>query len=555
MNDDDQIPLFTVDPIASTLAGDETEVEKALTAHRDMAVSNDEAPDSASAAASESVEPSGITQDVREIPPGSAGGRWFYVTNRLNLVSSLSARLIGPRSSLVKYYADLLEDVPGWIPLVNVRPTKTLLERVTAEPGGGSAVIVELPSDLPGLVLDEGGVVAFVPAVALADVVKIHFPDEKSLRQHRARPFGNVHAHDDLLVVSPELFESTEELSPSFAAPPDPKVDWRSIDRLRGGVSGAVAAASTGEMLAAAAGVLGAAVTSSDGLPTWLPWTNWSSLTTQLQGESSGDLDERVFRAAYSILSASDASDAWSPRSVLRELRDHLGPDANDIAVGAGLTEAEEVMSVERPFEAFRYGSDALRSLRAVLLVLLRPSLIDLIEWPPQESGADEVTRVLAAVLAGSLRGLSREAIEVRSLALDDVTARWAVTLALGDKEASLQPMELREVGKAVELVVSGVAVKATPARREPLLGTYLAVDEVERGAIRVRVARALGWPVTTTVRVVGEFSIEQDGEQLLVTTESVPKLSESVDEGTFLKRLGYVESWRHEEAVGLLRA
>ncbi len=584
MNDDDQLDLFTVDSAAPPRAAkataakskpldhveplvtdtgapaepvekpDEASIAEQAAPDQAELISSEPAPPSDEASVSDASVTAAAEQVEADVQPDAAEDRWFYVTNRLNLVSALSARLIGPRSSFVKYYADLLDDVPGWIPLVSNPPTKGMLDRVTAERGAGNAVIVELPGELSGLCRADDGGEAFVPAVALADVVKIHFPDEKSLRQHRARPFGNVHPHDELLLVSPELFESVVDSAPDFNAPPDPQVDWRSVDRLRGGVSAAVAAANTGEMLAAAARVLGAPGSPADELPLWLSWTNWSSLTGDPNNEPSSELDERVFRVAYSILGTSDAADSWSPRSVLQELREQLGADANDATVASSLTEAEEVIGVERPFEPFPYGQGGLRSMQAVLLVLLRPSLVDLIGWSPQESGADEVTRVLAAVLGGCLRGLSREAVEIRSLALDDFTARWAVSLALDEGKGSIGAIQLTETGEVSELVAGDNTIKSTPPRREPLVSRYLAIDEAQRNLVRVQTARAMRWPVTTTIRVPGECTIDREGEQLVLTTVSVPILSETVDEAKFVELLGSVEPWRHDEALGLLK-
>ena len=100
----------------------------------------------------------------------------------------------------------------------------------------------------------------YVPAVALSEAVAIHLPSARDLREHRARGYSNVHAHDDLLRVTPELFES-EAADPATFTPPSasPEVDWRSIDRIRGAINAALASANSGEQLALVAAMVGAA--------------------------------------------------------------------------------------------------------------------------------------------------------------------------------------------------------------------------------------------------------------------------------------------------------
>ena len=61
--------------------------------------------------------------------------------------------------------------------------------------------------------------ITHVRAAPLTDVIAIHFPDQKALREHRARAYKNVHPHDDLLRVSPELFRPEDRSEVSIDSP------------------------------------------------------------------------------------------------------------------------------------------------------------------------------------------------------------------------------------------------------------------------------------------------------------------------------------------------
>ena len=92
--------------------------------------------------------------------------RLYFLTNRMNLNGVLSSRLVAPRDSFQKYYTDLLQQTPGWVPLLRDAPTSAQIQAVTSERGAGAPVVVEFPLDVPGKVKSDAPVV-YVPAVAL----------------------------------------------------------------------------------------------------------------------------------------------------------------------------------------------------------------------------------------------------------------------------------------------------------------------------------------------------------------------------------------------------
>ncbi|MFE3318154.1 hypothetical protein [Nocardia sp. NPDC059195] len=394
--------------------------------------------------------------------------RLFVLTNRMNLVALLSSRLMAPRESFYKYYADLLALCPGWVPILVGPPPALLVERVVVEPGAGAPVLIEVSeSVLNGQQLD--GPVAYARAAAMADVVAIHFRDEKSLREHRARRYENVFPHEDLLRVSPELFSAEPDAEIVIAAPARaPEIDWVQIDRSRGAISAAIAATESGEALAVAAGMLGASHLPEGAIvPPWLHWPGLASEAAEPASESDAERADRlIFQAAYRVLGERDRTDSWSPSEVLgavvREVAAANPSDEVNAIVERYLGRVREIVNVERDFERFRNPDSPYVAAKALVLVLLRPDLGQLLEWPAEETGSDETTRLVAALLAGRLRGVARESVALRNVALDDHTAGWAIRTATGNA-STFRVTELVADDDKTALVVGGVRLKSSP--------------------------------------------------------------------------------------------
>ena len=193
------------------------------------------------------------------------GGR-FILTNRMNLNGILSSRIIGPREAFAKYYQDLLQLTPGVVPVLSAAPSEDLVRYVSKKVRTGPALLELAPDSVPGPVAP----VALVGAVPFDDVVALHLPDETSMREHLARRYNNIHPHDDLLKVSPDLFTGTvthdDVTDASKSQHGDDHVakpavigrvpTWQLVDRIRGGMSAAVVSATNETTLLTAAALL-----------------------------------------------------------------------------------------------------------------------------------------------------------------------------------------------------------------------------------------------------------------------------------------------------------
>lgn len=469
----------------------------------------------------------------------------YFLTNRMNLNGVLSSRIVAPRESHAKYYVDLLEKAPGWVPLLTQPPTTALIEAVTTERGAGAPVLIEFPLDI----VEQGsfpGPVAYVPAVAFSQAVAVHFREERDLREHRARSYNNVHPHDHLLKVSPDLFLGEVDTDFTLAAPPvRHQVDWRRIDRVRGAINAAITSAKTGEQLAAVAAFLGETrFPATVSHPNWL---NWQELDDHDAGTARVEPDLEVpdhvgFRSAYEVLGEQDVTDAWSPNQVLDAVATRV--DSAGLAheraeaIIQNLQRVRSIVNVEADFEPFRPTARALVSAKALLLVLLRPELEELLAWPDAETGADDLTIVTAAVLAGRLRGLARESISLRSLALDDLTAAWAVGLARVGR-GTLGKVQYSANSRGTALKVDGVELATRPALLPDPVAKYWKLADAKKEPTRIKISRAMGWPVTHRLDVPEGSTVTNEDAAITIATPGEVTMVVSVQEAEFVSRLG----------------
>jgi hypothetical protein len=552
---DDQLDL-------DGITGDESETSEPTTARQPVNVATESADAPDADLLADSHAPLGPTDAVNADQPGASASvlepttdgnavaeveqlRVFFLTNRMNLNGVLSSRIIAPRESFRKYYSDLLDLCPGWVPLLTVLPPPQLIKRVVTERGAGSPVLIELAeSALNGKHPDD--TVVYVRAALVSDAKAIHFRDKRALREHRARGYDNVHPHDELLQVSPELFESVADDAIEIAEPESdhPVTDWLYFDRVRGAINAVLAAADSGEALAAAARVFGVKdLPEGIVIPPWLSWDGLTGAPTDPESETATELADRlVFQAAFRVLSRQDQSLSWSPSDVLEKVASEVAAtrptDEASTNVDRSLQRVRELIDVEREFEPFRNQGGSHVAAKALLLTLLRPELGQLLAWAAEETGADVTTRLVAAVLAGSLRGVARESVALRNLKLDDLTAAWAAEAANGATVTSLgSPEFVSDTSKSALLIDKIELYKSAPLAPNPV-SRYQTLDADVQRLARIEVSRLLGWPVATRVHIPLDAEVQRDDSMITVTSSDVVEIEIRVDEQQFLNRL-----------------
>lgn len=495
-------------------------------------------------------------------PEASDDRPLYFLTNRMNLNSILGSRLIAPVESFTKYYADLLAAAPGWVPLLKGPPSRAHLDRVTGERGSGSPVLIELPHEISSL-QDQRSTddIVYEPAIRLADATTIHLPDEKARREHRAREYANIHPHDDLLKVTPKLFSG--DGVDALVTPPGPaqSPDWQRIDRIRGALNAVASFSSSSGLRRLASSVLepGSGEAGED-LPSWLTVDR----LVDLPGRSTlveSDPDAATFAVAYDVFADSDTAQSWSPVAVLDEVRARVAAvplkEEDQALVVRNLQRVEQLVNAEVEFQPFRDTSSALTSAKALILVLLRPDLADLLSWPREQTGADDVTALAAAVLAGRLRGLASESTALRDVDFDDLTAEWAVPAAT-DPDTPF-----RAAGRARQADLdsartdapepSGGRDQSSTAGAE-LVATYRALPSRSKAAARLRVARKLGWSVTTALKVPKDSVVESDGGRISIVGVQKVRLTEALSEAQFTAQADRLTSDDLDAALAALR-
>lgn len=384
----------------------------------------------------------------------------FVLTNRMNLNGILSSRIVGPRDSFTKYYQDLLQLTGGPVAILAQPPDEDLVRYVSEKVRTGPALLeLEASTDVADVRLVE-----LVTAFPFARVTAVHLPDEASLREHLARRYANVHTHDELLRVSPDLFGGTasrDDLRSSVTEPTPPLLGfqhWQRMDRVRGAMSAAIFAAATPDDLQIAASLLPG---SRD--------EGWLGRYLRSEETTATDADAHLMHAVTDILVRTDMRKAWNPLAILDEVRQAV-TNSSEAAIHLNQIEANlapiaAILSNERSFTPFRESGRALKTAKALLLFLLRPELSELLSWAPSETGADTGTRQLSAVMAGLLRGLSREACSLRSVVIDDYTAAWACSDDSPTDNARSESVlvTLSETDEEATLIVGGQQVRRVP--------------------------------------------------------------------------------------------
>lgn len=398
----------------------------------------------------------------------------YVLTNRMNLNGILSSRIVGPRESYGKYYPDLLQLTDGRVPVLPAPPSPELVAFVSSKVRTGPALL-ELS---PAPVADPGafGQVELLEAIPFHEVRAMHLPDGRSLREHLARQYSNVHPHKDLLHVSPELFEGfvgLDDVATATSAVPNSRVviDWKRVDRVRGAMNAAVLAASTPDALELASALLPAPDSGDDadgGIGTWLRRFPQQTQPSEYRFLTA---DDALLLSVLEVLATTDVREAWSPATVLRQVRRQLDahpvPSVDAELIALNLATVEAVADGSREFTPFRRTGRGLVSAKALLLILIREELSEIIAWPVHETGADAATVQLAALMAGMLRGLSRESIGLRTAELDDLTARWAGALATRSTQSGVgaaeRPVVAHNESDSV-LTIEGRVLKVVPA-------------------------------------------------------------------------------------------
>lgn len=482
-------------------------------------------------------EPKSVTarQPGSSVADGSET-MWF-LSNRYNLLEILSSGLIAPRSSYEKYYADLLADTGEAVVLLRRPPGALVRERVLHEGGNNFPVLMELPArglvgqsrDLEGLSLRRG-------AIPFHHVRAVHFPDERSLRDHGARRFDNVPSPADRFRVSASLFPQGDPdadgrlLEVLGQARSDwAGTDWRVVDRVRGALSAALAALSmdvpphlVAEMLCGIG----------------------RSPEDPVHGAPDPAIADEILRSAIlRVFGRTDPDRSWAPRALLREITQSAstsaGPQLSD-QIGQNLDLVRRVVSGDQEFAPFKETTRGLPAAKSLLLALLRPELPRVLTWSWEETNAGPSTMLLAAVMIGYLRGVTRQPTDLRNTVLDEHTAAWAAEVSgHGTWTAPDLQVLVHAHDAGTSLLLGDLELATHPLGTAVRDDFWKDVPSGLRARLEVRLAHVLApWAVVSNLRLPRTASILREQDEIIVRVKGPVLHEETVDEAALLEAI-----------------
>ena len=394
-------------------------------------------------------------------------GPVVFLTNRYNLLEFLSSGMIAPKGAFDKYYEDLLGIVSGRVPLVRGPVDQSLVDAVGLEDATAFPVLVELDpdaiefGDVPALCGEAASklpscrvVLALAPAgvVPMAAVVRTHFRSEKELTEYLARRYENVPSPISP-VVTPEFFgegsvglsELAEFLSCTQPLDGGIEVALDRADRIAGArVAALLAASADKELFEEILRLMARAARRRRASP--IP--HYLSVILADRELRNLGADGLLFAAAAKVLARTDKSRSWRRLEILDaietllRLEDPTNEDA--VELKRNLNPIRGILSNERDFKPF--SDKGLISAKALLMVLLRPDVERLLEWPSEESGADDAVRIAACALAGLLRGRKRMPLTLRPDRLDSYLTSLIVARLADD---GLSDARIEDSGEA----------------------------------------------------------------------------------------------------------
>lgn len=178
-----------------------------------------------------------------DFPTGqeSVSQRWLP-TNRYNLVAIQASRLVRPLQGYRKYYADILDLKPGYVPLLREPPAEDILDYCSRETPQAWPVLLEL--GLPELEKEAIATTGMIPA---SRIIAVHCRSTGELEEIRQHEYENTAGSSLPFQVSPHLFGGDARsrmnlatLMEALTQLPDVMTDsgaaMTSADRLTGGL-------------------------------------------------------------------------------------------------------------------------------------------------------------------------------------------------------------------------------------------------------------------------------------------------------------------------------
>jgi hypothetical protein len=371
---------------------------------------------------------------------------WYFVSNSLNLLHVLSAGLIEPAEAFEKHYQDVSGHAPQRIALIAPPFGEGVVAEATSEPAARIPVALEVALEAPTFEervptyrdADDAPPLVVAPAtvIPLRHIVCIHFRLESERDEFVARltQYSNVVLPEVDLRCSPELFgglgsplgDALQWLQglPQVAA--DLRGRLRRRDRIAGGLFLVACVTPPNEELVEGLARLLAAdeptAPQARDNPAWLvPALVNVSAPGDVAAPRADEADTALLSAVLHVLIATEPSESWRPRQVLADCGDAMyaavggSDDATVTTLQPQIDYIDAILRNDVEFDGFRKDKGNL-TLKALLMVLMRPDPERLTTWAPSVEGAGSAEQITAAFLCGALHGISRMPASLRGL-------------------------------------------------------------------------------------------------------------------------------------------
>ncbi len=333
---------------------------------------------------------------------------WFLPVDHRNLRAFYARGLMVPRLVMPKYREDLLAASPGVLPLFSTNPGTAVIE-MSSGGGDGFPVVIEITDKAVPIGASQpwgnGIVMAAGTVIPTTSIVAVHVRRDAEAAEIRSREYKNIDPADIPLEVSPEIF--TGEFGDA-----EQLVTWLSTEE---GLH-----ESSVDVLRDREAVAGSLLLLFDGLPAHEVILRKSAalLTslTDMKGPCVPGLsaaldkllwlnetdDAAIALCATSVIAEQSGPEPPTASEVLVAIRDSLmSLDLTDRAAAEKYLDGiERIARGEDEFRPFR-AHGGLRSLKALLLFLLRPEANRTKVWMQEATNSEDEVTALALIYSG----------------------------------------------------------------------------------------------------------------------------------------------------------
>ena len=477
---------------------------------------------------------------------------WFLPVDHRNLRAFYARGLVVPRILMPKYREDLLGLSSGVLPLFSDHPGTSVV-RKSSGGGDGIPVVLEIRGDAVPEGASQpwgyGSVTAVATVIPTASIIAVHVGQEADAAEIRSREYRNIASDEIPLVLSPEVFSGdagdigilVEWLSTQAGLHDADAQALRDREAIAGGVlllldgipAHDVILRKTAALLSALAHLKGPT------LPAFV------ATLDELMWFQDAD-DAAIAACAISVIAAQSGPEPPTASEVLSDIRGFLNSVTltDRAAADKYLDRIESISRGEDEFGPFR-SHGGLRSLKALLLFLLRPEADRAKVWVQEETNSEDEVTALALVYAGlSLSAAGIPTGQRGTPLLQKKISAWCA-MPFNDRMSTVGDLAcevLIEDGSTRLAKSGGATLRLWETEREPLRQRLMRSAHIS-GEDAVGFAKKLFWSdCLEWVVECDSLRVDRNGQRLIVRLQTSREPAVEVLSERFLDRLASMD-------------